>query len=630
MGVDFGRFNKFLMIGDRVIAVTLFFVLALGTAKPVVGQIQQLPLVHASEVPSPGKLRPHARQAAEVLDLPFWDDFSADTLNRHLWENRGVNRSASMGINAPSIGVVYFDGVDEVGNPYSRDRLANGEGDRLTSLPINLSTLTPSERQTVFLSFFWQAGGKGEMPDATDQLELQFLNSSGEWIVVWEQSGGYELYPNVFVQEIIQVGEPFLHGAFRFRFQYVGRLSGPYDTWLVDYVYLNKGRQASDLFFEDRALTQLPNSPLGRYAAYPYFWFDASVTQDPVRIAAQFNNLSNRFRAMEYTVTLRDAQTNVLLRELNSNTPLIPVPLARERRDFFSAPFADLDLQPAEGFDLETTVYLSTGDGYKVAQVVGRDTIFEPSVDFRINDTVRTITPLRDFIAYDDGSAEYAAGINQTSGMLAVRFQAPAPAFVTGVSINFTNFLQRGTVVELTVWDSLVRNAVFRQDVVIPEWQAPNEFAYFPLDTNVRIAGNFYVGFTQFTNDFVHVGLDKASDSGSEVFFNVYGNWEQNVTVQGSLMIRPHVSPNPPFPVVPGDAEAAFLLYPNPSNADNVVLLGRADEIRVFDFQGREINVPIESTEQGNLISFVNRQRGLYLVRILSQNRWTSIRLIIK
>jgi hypothetical protein len=46
-----------------------------------------------------------------------------------------------------------------------------------------------------------------------------------------------------------------------------------------------------------------------------------------------------------------------------------------------------------------------------------------PEVDFRINDTVRTIVPIRDFLAYDNGSVDYSAGINQRSGMLAVRYE---------------------------------------------------------------------------------------------------------------------------------------------------------------------------------------------------------------
>ncbi|MCC5936898.1 MAG: T9SS type A sorting domain-containing protein [Lunatimonas sp.] len=614
---------------ETIVTCVILFLLT-GVYTTVFGQFQQLPAGLKPGSSDEASLSISARQAEERLSLPFWDDFSSNVLNSSLWDNQGATRSTSIGVDPPSLGVVYLDGVDDLGNPYSRERLANGEGDRLTSLPIDLSNLSATEKQTVFLSFFWQAGGRGEMPDDTDQLEVQFLSATGDWVVVWEQMGGDHLDRHVFVQEILQVAPEFLHDNFRFRFQYIGRLSGPFDTWVLDYVYLHKNRNANDRFYEDRALSLVPNSPLGRYTAYPLFWLEELGEEGGQRLEGQFNNLSNRFRAMEFTVTLSDAQTGALIRTVNANTPLIPVPLAQERRNFFSNPINDLNGLPSEGFDLETTLYLSTGDLFKVARVVGRDTVFEPSIDFRLNDTVRTVTPLRDFMAYDDGSAEYAAGINQTSGMLALRYQAPEPAYVTGVSINFTNYLQRGNALELMVWDSLTRNAVHRQEILIPDFEDIGDFAYFPIDTNVRVSGSFFVGFMQFTNDFIYVGLDKTTDTGEEVFFNVYGEWQQNESVEGSLMIRPHLSLQPPVEGRIPESEAAVFLYPNPTYTENVVLVGAAERIMVFDFQGREINVPIERTEQGNLINFANRQKGLYLVRVLAGNKWNAIRLIIK
>ncbi|WP_209332186.1 T9SS type A sorting domain-containing protein [Lunatimonas salinarum] len=606
------------------------FCLFAGFITPAFSQFQQLPLVpsphHYDKTPADY----NARLAEELLTLPFWDDFSTDSLNTSLWEARGVSWSNSIGVDPPSLGMVYLDGVDDLGNPYSRERLTNGEGDRLASLAIDLASLTPDEQQTVFLSFFWQAGGKGEVPDETDQLELHFLNEAGEWVVVWEQAGGDQLSRDTFEQVILQVEPEFLHAGFRFRFQTIGRLSGPFDTWVLDYVYLHKNRNPSDIFYEDRALTLLPNSPLGRYTAYPVFWLGQLGVGEELRLESQFNNLSNRFRAMEFTVDLRDADTGASIQLINANTPLIPVPLARERRNFFSSPMGELSELPNEGFDLETLLYLSTGDQLKVSQLVGQDTLFESAIDFRLNDTIRTITPLRDFMAYDDGSAEYAAGINQTSGMLAIRYEAPEQVYLTGVSINFANYLQRGNALELMVWDSLTRNGIYRKEVLIPDFDEFGDFAYFPIDTNISVSGSFFVGFTQFTNDFIYVGLDKSTDSSEEVFFNVYGEWEQNETVSGSLMIRPHLSLTPPMEVSLPESDAGLSLYPNPAYSENVVLTGPADRIMVFDFQGKEINVPIESTEQGNLINFTNRQKGLYLVRVLAGNKWKAIRLIIK
>jgi hypothetical protein len=307
--------------------------------------------------------------------------------------------------------------VDANGEPYSRTRLENGEGDQLISMPIDLSGVSDAGSGTVFLSFFWQAGGKGEMPDDNDQLELYFMDVSGIWTKVWEQAGGYELPLDEFNQVILPVEANYFHGGFRFKFQHQGRLSGPFDTWVLDYVYLGQNRNASDLFYEDRTLAQLPSSPFGKYGAVPLFDLNRNGSNYLSQIEGQFKNLSNRFRAMEYTILLRNRETQQTYSQINLNTPFNPVPQAQERRDFVSRAVEDVVFDEEEELDLEILMYLTTGDFYKVDNIVGRDTTFHDSIDFRINDTARYVLPIRDYFSYDDGSVDYSAGINQRAGM---------------------------------------------------------------------------------------------------------------------------------------------------------------------------------------------------------------------
>lgn len=606
-----------------LIALTTSVLMLCGT--PLWAQFKQLPVVRGY-IPSADQ--PQARIMEESLALPFWDDFSSGNISPLLWESRGVMPSMTLGIDPPTIGVCFLDGVDSRGNAYERDRLINGEGDQLISKPIDLSTISPTEVNSVYLSFFWQAGGKGEMPDVTDQLELHLLNSNGQWVNVWEIIGGNESKRGQFTQELIRITPEYFHDNFRFKFQYVGRLSGPFDTWILDYIYLNKDRTPSDYFYEDRALTKLPNSPFGKYTAIPLYMLQGQGNDFLSEIGGQFNNLSNRFRAMEFTLELRNHQTGSLIKSINSNTPINPVPQALERRNFITRISEPITWAEDDPFDLETRLYLSTGDKFKVQRVVGRDTVFEPSIDYRLNDTVRFILPVRDFLAYDNGSVDYSAGINQRSGMLALKYDAGGEAFISGVSINFTNYQQRGNAVELMVWDSLGRKPIFKKEVLIPDLENLTDFAYFPIDTTIRVSGDFYVGFTQFTNDFIYVGLDKTTDTGEEIFFNVYGTWEQNTTVAGSLMIRPHLTLTPPF--IPEETtEEEVRVYPNPV-LNRLTVEGNVDEIQVFDFQGRQINVPIDSEENGKVLTFVNQHKGIYLIRYRHQNKMKSIRILVK
>ena len=588
-------------------------------------QFQQLPVDYTLRE---GYVQNENLRIGEMpLTLPFWDDFSQGNLDEQKWENRGVVTSMTLGIDPPSVGVACLDGVDRQGKPYSPQLLENGEGDHLTSLDFDLSPLQAVD--SVYLSFFWQAGGKAEMPDSNDNLTLYFLDRDSNWIQVWEAVGGDLEAREKFTQEMIRLDGPFFHEKFRFRFVNSGRLSGPFDSWLIDYVFLDKGRTVYDIYHEDRALTQLSSSPFDKYNAIPLFALNSEENDIPTTITNQFNNLSNRFRAMEYSIELRHGETGALFRTLHNHTPFNPVPQALERRSFQSVELKELGLQATDEFDLETIVYLTTGDNFLIEDVSGADTLLAEGVDYRINDTVRHFTAIRDFFAYDNGSVDYAAGINQRSGMLAVRYELSTPAYMKGISINFTNASQVGNVVELTIWDDLEDPPLFAEEITLPEKSSLDELSYFELDTNLRLSGTFYIGFTQFTNDFIHVGLDKSNDTGEEVFFNVAGSWEQNQEVRGSLMIRPHLSLDPIAEERGEEGGEEINAYPNPVT-DKLYLEGNVDEIVVIDTYGRQINIPVGNYEKGKTLNFAGMDKGVYVVRAWTGKKPNSIRILVK
>lgn len=606
--------------------VALFFItcVLLGYSHSVSAQLQQLP---TPIKPSQKKDIASFRINEDPLRLPFWEDFSSPGINPEKWINEGTTQSFTVGNAAPSLGVLLMDGVDEQGRPYSNVLIEQGITDRISSRVIDLSGLSEAESNTVFLSFYWQAGGKAELPDFNDDLNLFFLDTAGNWIQVWSVSGDLEEEQFFFTPEIIQVPEDFQHENFQFRFQISGRASGPFDAWLLDYIYLNKNRNSNDLFFPDRALTKTNGRPLGKFSAIPLSELRSKNVSIWSNTSNEFKNLENRFRAMEFTIELRDKSNNTLIKSINSNTPFNPVPLANERRLFASNDFGNIAL-PEEETDLELITYISSGDG-PLFQLVNGDSIIFEDVDLRVNDTVRTTIPIRDFYAYDDGKVDYSAGINQRNGMLANRFETENAVFVKGVSINFTNFLQANTFIDLMIWTDLNSEPVFLKEVFIPEKDALETFAYFELEENVRIDGSFFVGFTQFTNDFIYVGLDKTFDNGSEIFFNVSGTWQQNTIVEGSLMIRVHLS-NEPIAGEQTEPESAIRVYPNPVS-DWLNIEGEAEEINIFDNFGRRLELPTENAHKdGKMINFAGMQKGIYLIQIIQGEEQKSFRILVK
>ena len=557
------------------------------------------------------------------LTLPFWDDFSKG-LNPDKWQVKGASYTETIGNAPPSLGMVLFNGVDEKGRQYSLQEKDQGESDYLSSKAIDLSQVSTTRQQSVYLSFYWQAGGKSEAPDANDRLSLQVFLADGTWLTLWEKRGGATLDRSRFFQEIIQIKPEWQHANFQFRFFSNGRQSGPFDAWLVDYIYLNAGRSATDLSYVDRALTVPTVLRLDGFGAYPWELLAKNQSGKWSTLKSEFQNLENRFKAMEYSMTLRDSSGLALL-AVNANTPFNPVPRALERRSILSRTFTDIPLPTRPG-DLYAETSLITGDGL-LTEVGPSDTVSYAQVDFRDNDRVSTRFPLRDYFAYDQGAADYAAGINQRSGQLAVAYQTPEPVFVKGISINFTNAKQVNQVLDLVVWSDLSKAPIYKKEVIITEKAAGQALHYFPLDAPIAVTGAFYVGYTQFTNEFLHVGLDKSNDTGSRIHYNVGGGWVKNTGVTGSLMIRPHVSKE-------GKAggeqspETTFRIYPNPAVSE-VFVEGEFSSLRVVDAYGREIIVPRVPQDAGEMLNFIDQKPGLYLIYVYSNLGPRSFRILV-
>lgn len=566
------------------------------------------------------------RQArtTEVLLLPFWEDFSLgiDSLK---WDIKGVSYTETIGNNPPSIGMALFNGVDENGRPYSLQIRDQGDGDYLTSKKFDLSILNSDQKKSVYLSFFWQAGGQAEFPDASDDLTLQILDPEQNWLTIWAQSGGDDLDRENFSHEILQILPEWQHEGFQFRFFSSGRLSGPFDSWLIDYIYLNSNRNPEDLFTLDRALTRPNQTYLNSYAAYPHFLLEAHEKGAWSSVKSEFKNLENRFRAMEYSILAEDTEGKVLT-IINADTPFDPVPNNLERRMFESRDFESIEL-PAEETDLLFVTALTSGD-LRLFELDEGDTIWYDQVNFAINDTVRSIFPLRDFFAYDRGRADYAAGINQRSGQLAVRYTTPEQVYLKGISILFTNPAQANQTIDIQVWDQLDGRARLTKQEIIPDFKDGNQFVYYALDTNIQVSGDFFIGYTQFSNEFIHVGLDKSHDMGNKIFYNIGGGWVQNEEVKGSLMIRPHIASTPTVveSTLPSDT---LRIYPNPI-IDQLTIEGMIESLQVVDSFGREILVDRQKTEKGEIITFGKKLPGIYVLQIQTPKGIESHRILIR
>jgi len=605
--------------------------------------------------------------AQTPLPLPFFDDFSSvvtvtaqpgvSVPSPARWQpGSGVYVNNTMAINHPTAGVVSFDGLAANGRPYvQNNRFAQGYTDTLQSRPITLAGLAATDK--IFLSFYWQMRGGGELPDPGDSLTVQFLDNTGAWRTVWQvENKGDSLkirtindtgrpdstrqlngpdYTRQFFQAFVPVVDSrFFHAGFAFRFRTYGRESGPFDTWNVDYVYLNKNRSRTDRFVKDVAVRQALSPLLKRYTAMPlsqYVLNPAAETADSV--TTDINNLFNNFNFTTFRFTVRDEVSGRLVQDSPSaNSSLIPA-LSAQRKVAAVAPVNGLGTATRAllryKFDLNTT-------DDQNPSIAG--------VNLRQNDTLSAVAVLDNYFAYDDGSWEFAQQIGQRE-QVAMRFFLNKPDIIAGVRACIVPFLsdQTGQSFVINVYSNKKGKpdqTIYQKAFKVQYPATRNGFVEFPFDRGVSVKDTFYVGYRQITSSDTtqfRLGFDKNSPFGREIFYNGGTNWEQNqqsaaLNVTGAFMLRPVMGGKPDSIVtaLPEPLPLSELrVYPNPTTGQIRWDMTNLLRLDVIDLRGRLL-LTIQPARGQQTTDLGHLPTSMYLLRLTDEKRTIVQKLIVQ
>ncbi len=606
------------------------FSLILAIALPIVcrAQIVLVGLPHSDDQNKPA----NTNARTKALELPFWDDFSSTRTtyaNPDLWfAGRSIRVNDGMAIRPPSIHVATFDGVDSVGKPYNiNDVLAKGYADKLESKEIDLSSIDVSLRNTLYLSYTYQMQGRGEGPDPGDRLLVSLKDVNKAWVPVDTIENTGNLQPDLFYSSVIQISDDrFFHAGFKFRIQNFARLSGPYDTWNVDYIYLNTGRTANDLSFPDRTISEPLTSLFGIYRILPikHFLQDTTVKTRPSVVATNLRDNNPQPFNFSSHVLINYRENNQTI----TNLPPIQLDIKDTinqalRKGVYttvtSKKLPDLSRLSfiADSVGIDFVFSLSTGDNIVRTPTEGDydPGIYEP-IDFRHNDTTRASFLLLNKYAYDDGVAEYGAGLNQPGAQLAYEYNlvGASEGYVTYLEMYFPRFGDESSqVIELRIWNDLAQEPVYTE-VASLQRSEENRFWVKRLIEPVAVKNKFYIGWKQSSSAVIAVGLDKNTDSGNRMFSNTNGEWLTNTVVKGSLMLRPIFGAGSSNPNGLEDAKA-LVVYPNPSPG-TFRFGGSADRIIVYDMTGRSIGFHTETTLDETIVTLPTGSEGIYIVKV--------------
>ena len=596
--------------------------------------------------------RPAGRTKAIVL--PFWEDFS-DTkttyANTDRWlYGRSIRVNDGMAINPPSIGVATFDGIDSVGRPYNAtDILAKGYADKLVSQSLDLTVVDPGERNSVYLSYEYQMKGNGEIPDAGDRLLLLFFDKEGDWIPVDTVENDGTIEADIFYTSTVPIADDrYYHEDFKFRIQNFARLSGPYDTWHVDYIYLNKGRTVTDLSFPDRSISEPLTSLLGGYTALPIKHFllkiDSIVTPPKIVLT---NHRSDQLDppagtggqpvniATSAFITYRQNDTVIKAPKFGPDSTTNAIDLQYgEFPDFIVDNLPDLTQfgTDIDSMGIELVVGLSSRDNIIKSGSKGDyvPEIYAP-IDFRSNDTTRASFVLYNKYAYDDGVAEYGAGLNQPGAQIAYEYNlvGVAGGNVTFLEMYFPRFGDESSqVIELRIWNDLTKSPIYTEIATLQRSEE-NEVWVKQLIQAVPVTKKFYIGWKQSAAAVIAAGLDKNSDTGDKMFYNTNGEWLQNTLVHGSLMLRPVFGEAPVIDPSGLEDENTLVVYPNPGTG-TFHFAGTADKILVYDMTGRNTAFIAESTTQETIVTLANSSQGIYVMKIYNGGKVRTAKVMVR
>ncbi len=544
----------------------------------------------------------------------YYNNTQADTLKWKDGQNTYINNRFP--IKPVSYNVATFDGLKSDGIPYNTINVAAvGYTDQLTSHPIKLKTLTISD--SIYLSFYWQHSGIGESPEANDFLELQFKDTLNFWNTIQTLSGNIS-YVDSFKFKSVLVSDPkYLFNGFQFRFRSFGRMSGPYDIWNVDYIYLDKNRTAIDSLEYDISVGNAEVSYLKNYSSMPYGQYFSNKALETGLLDYTINshslNVTIPYSTFQFNLKLKYSENTTAYSSTCTGATTFQNFLVGKQLTFSENCYNDFSALPS------TSAPILINQEYTIAQT---DTT---NIFFAANNRYLTSTILWDYYAYDDGTPEWGVAANQIGAQVANTFTTNIIDTLTDIEIYFTRSKgpnMDGRTILLSVWNEA--GILLEQQSVQVRYGG---FKRYKFATPIIIGANkkFYVGYKQNFVDLLTIGYDKNYDHSDKVFFNLDGtNWVPYNSLagytKGSMMIRAIFNKNQLL-VTPTIKEVEVentdvLLYPIPAE-EILKIQGKISAISLYDIAGKKLTEKsFDSYEEEKSITISSFPNGIYIAEI--------------
>ncbi len=607
--------------------------------------------------PMPSSEGSSKRAITDTIQLPFIEDFSykGPFPTGKYWRDSQVYINDHFAISPPSYGVATFDNLSKKGKPYQAlSGLTHNHCDSLTSNFINLKTYKNGSNtvlytlsDSIYLSFFYQAQGLGDITDKSDSLVLKFKNQSGQWQTVWKVNG---TKVGGFKQVMIGIKDnQYLIPNFQMRWINYAKSTGNMNQWHLDYIRLKSSRSAKDTLVKDVAINAIPVGPLLVYESLPYKHYQANIAANKAseHKVILHNNDSNAVN-VQYKCEVRNMYNQVI-----QNYPLSAS--ARNIKKFSDS---------SEAFSAFTTMDTLSGKNPYIKlkyTIVPLSSDIVPSIYNSIGNNNEYTKTLRfnNYLAYDDGSAEGGFGLDYGSlpagpGFAAQRYTMFKTDTLRALSVFFN---RSATDIQFKSFDFIIWKTISEppasttsNDVILKRITMPtaiytdslNGFTTIVLDTAIVLnQGVFYIGWQQNMNFMLNIGYDRnykylhQGGRNPNLFYNLNGYWENvSNTITGAVMIRPIIGEALPkqTQVEAQTLPIAIQIFPNPiTQGQSLQFISKSsvNYCTIYDLTGKLMQSDHVMADQS--LSLKALSPGMYMVNCqLINGQVTTTKLIIQ
>lgn len=581
-----------------------------------------------------------------VATLPFFDDFTelGNSPSQQRWQGYCVFTNSGFPYLPVNYRAATLDLVDEQGAVYNNGSSSPFIADSLMSVAIRLDSLdgralTPAD--SLYLSFYYQAGGYGDAPDKNDSLVLCFGYGYDELVVdpetgfevVYERTawkhiwstGGMD-FDSTFTKVMIPITDTcFFKERFYILFYNYGTLPttmypnerSNMDMWNIDFVYLNAGRTSNPFIKEDTypkvSLTGQKPLMLKRYSSMPYRQYAETSPEVSMNyfIPVFATNLDSMNHQVHYYCDVEN-NSNGTVYHVNDTAFLLNQYLTDgvTAHNVLLKNFRFPDNIQDDSASFTIRQYIDVVDQYGTA-VAG--------------DSIVSSQGFYNYFAYDDGIPEKGYGLTPDDTYMATQFNVATPDKLYGVQLLFNQTYNDANFnfFDIYVWgnnDGKPGNAIYVLENQRPIWSENiYEFAYYEFDDPVTVNGTFYVGIRQQEKKSINIGFDTSRDCSAYNFFKVNSYWESS-QFSGALMIRPVVGSNYYIGIDENqDVVTDLQLSPNPVSSVlhlNGINADECSEIIVYDLTGRTVM----NVRYSNELNVSDLDSGVYVIRIINHD----------